>query len=62
MKVVLLDDELYCTQTLSLILEWNCPEIEIVGVFNHPAEALVFLRSNKVDVLFLDIEMPLITC
>jgi two-component system LytT family response regulator len=58
MKVVLLDDELHCTQTLSLILEQNCPEIEIVGVFNHPAEALVFLRSNKVDVLFLDIEMP----
>jgi two-component system LytT family response regulator len=58
MKVVLLDDELHCTQTLSLILEQNCPGVEIVGVFNHPAEALVFLRSNKIDVLFLDIEMP----
>lgn len=58
MKAVLLDDELHCTQTLSLILEQNCPEVEIVGVFNHPAEALVFLRSHVVDVLFLDIEMP----
>lgn len=58
MKVVLLDDELHCTQTLSLILEQNCPEVEIAGVFNHPAEALLFLRSNKIDVLFLDIEMP----
>lgn len=58
MKAVLLDDELHCTQTLSLILEQNCPTIEVVGIFNHPAEALVFLRSNKVDILFLDIEMP----
>ncbi len=58
MKVVLLDDELHCTEILSLILKQNCPEIEIVGVFNHPAEALLFLRSNTVDILFLDIEMP----
>lgn len=58
MKAVLLDDELHCTEILSLILKQNCPEIEIVGIFNHPAEALLFLRSNTVDILFLDIEMP----
>lgn len=58
MKAVLLDDELHCTKTLSLILERHCPEVEVVGVFNHPAEALVFLQSTAVDILFLDIEMP----
>lgn len=58
MKAVLLDDEIHCTKTLSLILKQHCPEVEIIGIFNHPAEALVFLQSNKVDVLFLDIEMP----
>lgn len=58
MKAVLLDDELHCTEILSLILKQNCPEIEIVGIFNHPAEALLFLQSNSVEVLFLDIEMP----
>lgn len=58
MKAVLLDDELHCTQTLSLILKQHCPEVEIIGIFNHPAEALVFLDTNKVDILFLDIEMP----
>lgn len=58
MKAVLLDDELHCTRVLSLILEQHCPEVEIIGIFNHPAEALVFLQSNDVDVLFLDIEMP----
>ena len=58
MKAVLLDDELHCTQTLSLILEQHCPEVEVIGVFNHPAEALVFLQTTEADVLFLDIEMP----
>lgn len=60
MKVVLLDDELHCTKTLEILLREHCPQVEVVAVFNHPAEAIVYLRSHKVDVLFLDIEMPFI--
>lgn len=34
------------------------PEIELVGEFEDAPSALVFLKKNKVDVLFLDVEMP----
>ena len=33
-------------------------EIELEKVFNKPAEALQYLKQYPVDILFLDIEMP----
>lgn len=34
------------------------PFLEVVGAFSSATEALVFLRKEKVDVVFLDIRMP----
>ena len=35
--------------------------LEFLDIFNNPLEALPFLKKNKVDLIFLDIEMPKIS-
>ena len=57
-RAVLVDDEEHCTVTLRLMLEKYCPHVRIEGIFNAPAEALAYLQEHEVDLIFLDIEMP----
>lgn len=57
-RTVLIDDEIHCTESLSLILQKVAPQIEVVAKFNISQEAHVYLQENQVDLVFLDIEMP----
>ena len=58
-KAVLVDDEMHCTEGLSLLLKkYYGDRIEIAATFNKPAEALRYLLTQKADLIFLDIEMP----
>ena len=57
-KAVLIDDEMDSIETLSWKLQNYCPEVSIQATFNNPVEGLDYLKNNKVDLLFLDIEMP----
>ncbi|MBF8456572.1 response regulator transcription factor [Kaistella sp. G5-32] len=34
------------------------PVLNIIGIFSCAEEALVFINENKIDVLFLDIDLP----
>lgn len=36
----------------------NYPNYDFVANFFYPEEALIFLKENKIDLIFLDIEMP----
>jgi two-component system, LytTR family, response regulator len=58
MKAVILDDELYCSETLFHLLKKHCPQVTQIDVFNEPEEALKAVQAQAPDVLFLDIEMP----
>ncbi|MEO5910322.1 MAG: LytTR family DNA-binding domain-containing protein [Pelobium sp.] len=57
-KVVFVDDEVHCTESLQILLKKLNRPVEIIGKFNNPLEALPFIKSNSFDILFLDIEMP----
>jgi two-component system LytT family response regulator len=57
-KVVLLDDEVHCTESLEIILQTLNTEVQVIAKFNDPELALEFIKLNKFDILFLDIEMP----
>ncbi len=57
-RSIVLDDELHCTDTLRWQLEKYCPSINVVKVFNSSKAALSYIKSNSIDLLFLDIEMP----
>lgn len=60
-KVVIVDDEKHCTDILEMLIEKEYPEYEIFGIFNNPLEAVEFIQNNKIDLLFLDIQMPKLT-
>lgn len=57
-KAVIVDDEPKAIKSLSWEISNFKDIIEIVNTFNNPEEALIYLKNNKVDCLFLDIEMP----
>ena len=58
-KAVLIDDEAHCLESLSMLLADCCPQVEIVGRFSSSLKALDALRSLEPELVFLDIEMPL---
>lgn len=59
LKVLIVDDEFPARQELRCILE-DIGNIHIVGECSNGQQALDFIRDNQMDVVFLDIEMPLI--
>ena len=57
MKCVAIDDEPVALDILEDYMK-KVPFLECVGVFREPLKALDFLRKNRVDLIFLDINMP----
>ncbi|MCF8247887.1 MAG: LytTR family DNA-binding domain-containing protein [Saprospiraceae bacterium] len=60
MKTYLLDDESNCTDVLQVLLGKYCPDVQIKGIFNDPELALEAILRERPDLLFLDIEMPML--
>jgi DNA-binding LytR/AlgR family response regulator len=60
LKCLIVDDEPPATRILENYIE-KVSFLEKAGVFNDSLKALEFLNSNKVDVIFLDIQMPQLT-
>ena len=56
-KSILIDDEPLALEVLKSHLV-NYPRIEIVNTFSSAGEAMKWLESNQVDVVFTDIQMP----
>lgn len=61
LKVLLVDDEPFIVQGLSLLLDWEKEGCEIAATAQNGKEALAYLRSNKVDLIIADIKMPEMT-
>ncbi len=60
-KAVIIDDEKDSIDTLKWKLENYCPDVSVEAAFDKPSEGIGYLKANKVDLLFLDIEMPMLT-
>lgn len=56
-QCVIIDDEPLAIKVIEEHLE-NLEEITCAGTFTNPAKAYTFLNSNKVELIFLDINMP----
>ena len=61
MNAAILDDEIYCSETLFHLLAKHCPQVHPVTVYADPETALEALRNESPDILFLDVEMPFMT-
>lgn len=57
LKVIVVDDVLPSLENLADLLE-EFKEVDIVGKFQNPLEALKKIVPLEVDVVFVDIEMP----
>lgn len=58
LKAAILDDEIRGSKLLVHKLAVFESELMIAGVFNEPAVALKAITGLNIDVLFLDVEMP----
>lgn len=59
LRTVLVDGEILNPLNIELILQQYFQEIEIIGALQNVADANFFIRNNAVDVLFLDVSMPI---
>lgn len=58
LKALIVDDEEFARKNLSMLLEENCPEIEVIGEASRKDQAKAIIESSNPDVVFLDIRMP----
>ncbi len=58
MRVLLVDDEPFITQGLSLLIDWNAEDFEIAGTAKNGTEAIKILQKEKIDLVLTDIRMP----
>lgn len=58
-KAIIIDDEQHSIDTLTWKLNNYCQDVEIAEAFTSPLLGVEYLKSNPADLLFLDIEMPM---
>ena len=57
-KAIIIDDEVHCIDTLSILLADYCPEVEIMEKCMSAKKGLEAIEKLKPELVFLDIEMP----
>ena len=57
MKVIIVEDEILAQQELTWLINTHS-QMEIVGTFDDGLDVLKFLQHNRVDAIFLDINIP----
>ena len=57
-KAVIIDDEVHCLDTLSLLLKEYCPDVQIMEQCRSANKGLEAIEKYKPDLVLLDIEMP----
>ncbi len=58
-KLIIVDDEYTIRKGLQQYIPWADVGFEVLGTFEEGLSALNFLRENPVDVVFTDIDMPI---
>src|SRR4030095_1050163 len=57
-KAIIIDDEVHCVDTLSILLGDYCREVEIMEKCMSAKKGLEAIERLKPELVFLDIEMP----
>lgn len=55
---IIVEDEETSREILRNYLKKYCPNVEVLGEASNVEEALVLIRNNELDLVFLDVEMP----
>ena len=58
LKAIIVEDEKTSRDILKNYLAKYCPKVNLIGEAENVEEALVLIRNNELDLVFLDVEMP----
>ena len=58
LKAILVDDEASSISSLNEKINRHCPQVEIIATCDNARTAINAIESLKPDIVFLDIEMP----
>jgi len=57
-KTIIIDDEVHCLDTLSILLEDYCKEVHVLEKCLSAIDGMTAIKKLQPDLVFLDIEMP----
>jgi two-component system, LytTR family, response regulator len=57
-KAIIIDDEMHCRKTLSILLKEYCPDVQVIEQCENGEDGVEAIKKSKPDLVFLDIEMP----
>jgi two-component system LytT family response regulator len=55
---LIIEDEQKSREMLAMLIEQNCPQLQIVGLAKNVTEGATMIKSLKPELVFLDIQMP----
>ena len=58
-KAILIDDEVHCLDTLSMLISDYCPEVQVMEQCVSAKKGLAAIDKYQPALVFLDIEMPI---
>ncbi len=58
MKTIIIDDEPHCVGYLQVLLQQHCPQLQVVATAGNGQEGLSIIRHFTPQLVFLDVEMP----
>jgi two-component system LytT family response regulator len=58
-KAIIVDDEPNCCESLATLLERYCPEVKVADICYSGEAALAAIKDQPPQIVFLDIEMPI---
>lgn len=58
LNTILIDDEKHSLESLSIEISRHCPEINIIEICKGARSGLRAIREHNPDLIFLDIDMP----
>jgi two-component system LytT family response regulator len=58
LNAIIVEDEKTSRDILKNYLNKYCPNVTVLGEAENIDEALILIRNNELDLLFLDVEMP----
>lgn len=58
LRTILIDDEPRGISSLQKLLQLNCPGVNVIDTAGNADEAIEKIRTQKPDLIFLDISMP----
>ena len=57
-RAIIIDDEMHCIETLSILLSEYCTEVKVIGQYDSGEAGIEAIKKLKPDLVFLDVEMP----